>query len=121
MYYQIEASECGLVCLGYAASRLGAHYEISELRRRFPVSSRGLTLRQLIEVASALDLHARAVKCETEEFGSLKLPAILHWGLNHFVVLERITKTHLTIHDPARGKVKIPTREARKLFTGIAV
>lgn len=120
-YHQTEAAECGLASLAYACARLGAHHDLSELRRRFPVSSRGLTFRQITEIAASLDLHARGVKCELEELRELRLPAILHWGLNHFVVLDRVTKTHVVIHDPAKGRVSLTFGDAGKHFTGVAL
>ncbi|MDC7693459.1 peptidase domain-containing ABC transporter [Asticcacaulis sp. DXS10W] len=118
---QTEATECGLCCLAQASARLGAHHDMAELRRRFPVSSRGLTLRQLSEIATALDMHARGVKCEVDELTALKLPAILHWGLNHFVVLETAAGKHAVIFDPARGRTRLRLGDVGKRFTGVAL
>ncbi|HTM79922.1 cysteine peptidase family C39 domain-containing protein [Asticcacaulis sp.] len=120
-YLQTETAECGLVCLAYASSRLGAHLDIVDLRRKFPVVSRGLTLTQLTEIAAGLDLMARAVRCELDELQQLKTPAILHWGFNHFVVLDKVTEHHIFLHDPARGKVRLSFADAGKAFTGIAL
>lgn len=120
-YLQTETAECGLVCLAYASSRLGAHLDIVDLRRKFPVASRGLTLTQLTEIAAGLDLMARAVRCELDELQQLKTPAILHWGFNHFVVLDKVTAHHVFLHDPARGKLRLSFTDASKAFTGIAL
>ncbi len=120
-YQQTEIAECGLICLAYSSAKLGAHLELSELRRRFPISSRGLNLRQISEIATALDLMARSVRCDIGELGQLKLPAILHWGLNHFVVLERVSSKDITIHDPASGRRKVQLEQAGRRFTGVAV
>lgn len=120
-YLQSEAAECGLVCLAFASAKLGAELDVPELRRKFPVSNRGLTLRQLSEIASALQLLARAVRCEITELKDLKAPAILHWGFNHFVVLEGISREHVTLHDPANGKVRVSLAEASRHFTGVAL
>jgi len=118
---QSEASECGLVCLAFASAKLGAYHELTSLRQRFPVSTRGLTLKQLTEIASGLDMVSRGVKCELDELSSLKSPSILHWGLNHFVVLLKVKKSDLIIHDPAIGKCTITFKEASERFTGIAL
>jgi ATP-binding cassette subfamily B protein RaxB len=64
---QSEASECGLVCLAFASARLGAYHELTSLRQRFPVSTRGLNLKQLTEIASGLDMVSRGVKCELDD------------------------------------------------------
>jgi ATP-binding cassette, subfamily B, bacterial CvaB/MchF/RaxB len=120
-YHQSEHSECGLVCLAYASSRLGAHLDLADLRRKFPVSSRGLNLQQVSEIAAAMDMMARPVRCEVEELSQLKLPAILHWGLKHFVVLEKVRRDHIICHDPAVGRIRVYWPEVGKRFTGVAM
>lgn len=120
-FQQTEAAECGLVCLAYASSKFGAHLDMPELRRKFPISSRGLTLRQLTDIATELDLQARAVRCEPDELKDLKLPAILHWGFNHFVVLDKISGDRVVLHDPAKGRVRLTLTDLRSQFTGVAL
>ncbi len=56
-----------------------------------------------------------------EDLGKLKLPCILHWDLNHFVVLAKVGTTKVTIYDPAIGKRKLSLNEVSKYFTGIAL
>jgi len=120
-YQQVEVSECGLVCLAYASSKLGAHQDLIELRRRFPISVRGLSFQQMSDVAGALQMHSRGIRCELEELGELRAPAILHWGLNHFVVLERVTRRWIYLFDPAEGRKRISMADAAKSFTGVAM
>lgn len=120
-YIQSEHSECGLVALAYASSRMGAHPDMAELRRKFPVSNRGLTLQQISDIAGSMDMLGRAVRCEVEELGQLKLPAILHWGLKHFVVLDKVTPKHIIYHDPSVGRVKMGLAEVSRRFTGVAL
>src|SRR5262245_23502712 len=118
---QTEAAECGLACLAMVAGHFGLDIDMASLRRRFSISLRGATLKSLIEIAAALGLGGRAVRCELEELPQLKTPAILHWGLNHFVVLTRATRTHLHILDPAQGERNVPLKEASREFTGVAL
>jgi ATP-binding cassette subfamily B protein RaxB len=58
---------------------------------------------------------------ELEELGQLQLPCILHWDLNHFVVLKKVGRGHITILDPAVGERKLPTAEVSEHFTGVAL
>lgn len=118
---QTEAAECGLACLAIASGILGADVDLGEVRRKHQISSRGLTVQDLVGIASAMQLTARPVRCEIEEVSELVLPSILHWGLNHFVVLRKVSRKSWTIDDPARGLVKIDLQQARKKFTGVAV
>ncbi|MFN7881527.1 MAG: cysteine peptidase family C39 domain-containing protein, partial [bacterium] len=118
---QSEAAECGLACLAIASGALGAEIDLTALRRRYPVSSRGLNLEEMIRIAAALDMTTRAVRCEVEELRELRTPAILHWGLNHFVVLLKVTRKGIQVQDPARG-VRVPDwKEVDRKFTGVAL
>src|SRR5690606_5966671 len=85
-----EAAECGLASLAMVASAHGLHLGLGELRRRFPMSLKGARLGQLIQIAQRLGLAARPLRLALEELGQLRLPCILHWDLNHFVVLARV-------------------------------
>ncbi len=88
---------------GYHGQRIG----LAKLRQRFPISLRGMTLAQLMQVSDELGLHSRPLRGEIEEMPEVRLPAVLHWDLNHFVVLKAIRRrfsgTRYIIHDPARG------------------
>jgi len=110
---QTEAAECGLACLAMVASHHGYRTDLPSLRRRFSISLKGATLKQLIDVAGQLELAARPLRLELEELGELKTPCILHWDLNHFVVLVRVTRRGITILDPARGEVQLTLAEVR--------
>lgn len=122
---QTESSECGLACLAMILNHFHHPVELSELRRRFLTSSRGITLPQLIRHANTLELSARAVRVELDELTQLALPCILHWNLNHFVVLKSIKRNRkeftLVVLDPSIGENKITSTVASKHFTGIAL
>ena len=118
---QSEASECGLACLSICSSLLGADLDMQELRRRYQSSQRGADLNALIQIGSNLDLQLRPLKCDLDELAQLKLPAILHWRFNHFVVLERLARGKAHIIDPAKGSVALTLREVSPNFTGIAL
>lgn len=119
-FLQSEASECGLACLAYIASSLGNPMSLRKLRSRFPTSSRGSTLADLKEIAVRLEMEARPLRCELDEISQLQTPALLHWRLNHFVVLLKAKGKKLYIFDPAAGSKTISLAEADANFTGIA-
>lgn len=118
---QAESAECGLACLVMVAAWHGLRTDLSSLRERFDISTQGMTLHQLIECAAAMNLSGRAVRLESEDLKALTLPCILHWDMNHFVVLHQVTDGKLVLHDPDRGRVVLSFREAEKHFTGIAL
>ena len=118
---QTEASECGLACLAMVAAYHGHHIDLGTLRRRHPVSLKGVTLRSLIKVAKELQFSCRALRFELDNLRQLQLPAIVHWDMDHFVVLKKVTRSHLLLHDPASGVRRISISEVSKHLTGVAV
>ncbi|MFC5359250.1 peptidase domain-containing ABC transporter [Azospirillum himalayense] len=118
---QVEVTECGLACLGMVAGYYGHRTDMATLRGRFPTSLKGVTLAQLNALAAGLNLASRAVRLELEDIPNLRLPCILHWDLDHFVVLKAVGKTHAVIIDPAFGERRITTQMLSKSFTGVAL
>jgi ATP-binding cassette, subfamily B, bacterial CvaB/MchF/RaxB len=118
---QTEAAECGLACLAMIASYFGHRIDIDTLRRRHPVSLKGVTLRSLIEIAQHLKLACRPLRIELSHVSKLRLPAILHWDMSHFVVLKGATRKEIVIHDPALGERVLSYAEASNHLSGVAV
>jgi ATP-binding cassette subfamily B protein RaxB len=118
---QSESSECGLACLAMVASAHGLHADLADLRRRFPVSLKGATLAHLIRHAEALGFAARPLRLELDELKDLAVPCILHWDLNHFVVLKRVKADRVVLLDPAVGERVLPLAKVSKHFTGVAL
>jgi ATP-binding cassette, subfamily B, bacterial CvaB/MchF/RaxB len=118
---QSEASECGLACLAMVACYYGHRIDLSTLRRQHPISLNGVTLRSVIEIARHLNFTARAVRLEPEHLNQIKRPAILHWDMNHFVVLRSVSKRGIVVHDPALGEKRVSWGEVSKHLTGVAL
>lgn len=118
---QNEAAECGLACLAMVANFHGLGTDLTQMRRQICVSSQGITLAQLMQFTSRMDLLGRPLRVEIESLAQLSLPAILHWDFNHFVVLVKVSGRTLTLHDPAKGKFTLDINEASRHFTGIAL
>ena len=118
---QTEAAECGLACLCMVATYWGHKLDIASMRRRFSVSLKGVTLKGLMTMAQGLALQTRPLKLDMEHLPDLKLPCVLHWNLNHFVVLKSVSTTHVVIHDPAVGERRLALADVSKHFTGVAL
>lgn len=118
---QTETAECGLACLAMVASFHGYQVDVAQLRKRFAGSRRGATLASMIRMAGKLELAARALKLELEHLDKLQTPCILHWNLNHFVVLVSVGRQWITIHDPATGLRRLTMPEVSRCFTGVAL
>lgn len=118
---QTEVAECGLACLAMVATSLGFRTDLSTLRGRFPISLNGTSMLALAGYAERLHLSSRVVTLTLAELQQLQTPAILHWGLNHFVVLIKASKTKVIIHDPAEGERHLSYDEVSREFTGNAL
>lgn len=118
---QTEATECALACIAMVAGYHGLRTDLATLRRIFLVSIKGSTLGHLMQIAHSLKLTTRPVKLELEDLPQLRLPCILHWNFNHFVVLKAVERNTVTIHDPAFGLRKLSLDEVSGQFTGVAL
>jgi ATP-binding cassette subfamily B protein RaxB len=121
VFLQTEAAECGLASLGMVASFHGHRIDLAGLRQRFTLSLKGATLAYLMQVAGRLHLAPRPLRLELDELPRLRTPCILHWDLNHFVVLKSASAQAAVIHDPAFGVRRLAMAEVSKHFTGIAL
>ncbi|WKE65631.1 peptidase domain-containing ABC transporter [Gallaecimonas kandeliae] len=121
MIYQTEASTCGLACLAMVMQHHGKPVTITAIQESYPVSLKGITLKQVVSIANQYQLVSRPVKCDVEGLERIRLPAILHWDFNHFVVLKKIKNGRYYIHDPALGVRCLKQDEFARHFTGVVV
>ena len=121
MMLQTEAAECGLVCLAMIAGYHGNHVDMGELRRQFGLSLKGSTFKDPIGIADKIGLASRPLRLEVEELRQLQAPCILHWDLNHFVVLKHAGAASIVIHDPGVGVLRVSNTEVLQHFTGVAL
>ena len=118
---QSEAAECGLACLAMVGEYWGHRIDMANMRRRFSVSLKGTTLKSLIAMAQGLDLQPRSLKLDIHHMTQLQLPCVLHWDMNHFVVLKEVSRGYATLHDPAVGERRMPIAAVANHFTGVAL
>jgi ATP-binding cassette subfamily B protein RaxB len=118
---QTEVAECGLAALAMVSNYHGSDVDLAGLRKRFQPSLRGAALKSLIVTADAMGLAARAVKLPLEALSGLHLPAVLHWNMNHFVVVEEVRGDRALIHDPDGRSGWMPMAEVSRHFTGVAL
>ncbi|MFT6529791.1 MAG: ATP-binding cassette subfamily B protein RaxB [Psychrosphaera sp.] len=122
---QAEIAECGLASMAMIASYHGHKLDLQAMRKRYSANLKGMNLQQLIEVGDSLGLASRALQCPLNEIHKLNLPCILHWDMNHFVVLTQVSgrdkKAKFYINDPASGKRTLNLEQFSKHFTGICL
>jgi ATP-binding cassette subfamily B protein RaxB len=121
VFLQTEATECGLCSVAMVANYHGYQTDLATLRLRFSISRKGATLQSLIRIARGLKLESRPLKLEMNHLSQLQLPCILHWDMDHFVVLKSVSAKEVVIHDPAIGLRRFSLDEFSKHFTGVAL
>ncbi len=121
MIRQNEACECGLACVAMIAGYYGFQTDLVALRQRHVISMHGMTMKSVADVANSLGFNDRGVKLDIDKVFNLRLPAIIHWDMNHYVVLKSATKNKFAIHDPALGERSYNYEEFSKHFTGVAL
>ncbi|CAN5919089.1 peptidase domain-containing ABC transporter [soil metagenome] len=121
MILQTEAAECGLACLAMVGAHHGLLSDLPTLRQRFSLSLKGVTMADMVRMAGQLQFTSRALRAEMEHLPELAMPCVLHWDLNHFVVLAEVRRGIAVIHDPARGIRHLPMEEVSRHFTGVVL
>ncbi|PHR91787.1 MAG: ABC transporter [Robiginitomaculum sp.] len=118
---QTEATECGLACLVMIARYHGHDIDLNALRKTASVSLKGASLKQVMQTAGTLHLSSRPLRVELDQLHKLQTPAILHWDLNHFIVLKKIKNGKVHFIDPGRGLRVMALEKVSDHFSGVAL
>lgn len=127
-YIQLEGTECGAICLQIISAYWGGHYSPAYLRKLCGISRDGSNLQNMVEAAESLGLIATPLMADLPEEASMEsniadmreaaFPYIIHWNLDHFVVLEGIKGRKFYINDPAGGRYTVDYNEFMERFCG---
>lgn len=106
-YRQYDAMDCGPACLRMVAKHYGKIYSFQYLRDKSYVSREGASLLGLRDAADSIGMLAKCVLVSLDYLAcDAKLPCIVHWDNDHFVVVYKIKNDHIYVADPAYGKAK---------------
>jgi ATP-binding cassette, subfamily B, bacterial len=119
---QLETADCGAACLAMVLGHLGRDVTLDEVREAVGVSSRdGSDAREIIGAAEWFGLRGRGLALDVDSVKYLPAGTILHWELNHFVVLERVSRRGVHIVDPGMGPRVVTSKTFGECFTGVAL
>lgn len=121
MVYQAETNECALACLSMLAETQGLNAPLEELRERFPASAHGTALSTMCDILSELAIPAYPVAFELDEIAELPLPAILHYGASHYVLLAYRQGSYVCVMNPAIGEQLLPVAALKSEISGYAL
>ncbi|GAB4531662.1 MAG: hypothetical protein Tsb0014_15360 [Pleurocapsa sp.] len=120
-YGQHSASDCGAACLIMIGKYWGQKFSLNHVRDLANVNRSGSTLRGLSAAAEAIGFISRPVQATFDRLSQQKLPAIVHWENNHYIVLYEITSKNVIVGDPAVGQRTLSHREFKASWSGYAL
>ena len=119
---QMEALECGAAALCMILAYYEKWIPLEQVRQMCGVSRDGSNALNILKAAKSYGLDAEGFKFEPENLKkSGMFPCIVHWELNHFVVLRGFKGDRAYLNDPAKGDYSIPMERFDEAFTGIAL
>jgi ATP-binding cassette subfamily B protein len=123
---QRDITDCGAACLASIAANYNFKLPVSKIRQIASTDQKGTNVLGMIEAAGKMGFTAKGVKGPIESLPKIPLPAIAHvvikQRLQHYVVIYKVTKDHITVMDPARGKLeKYTTEEFKEIWSGVLI
>ena len=118
---QVEETECGAVCLGIVLAYFGRWVSVEALREACAVNRDGCDAADIARAARLYGLQPHGWRREPEQLLKMKMPLIIFWEFNHFLVLEGFQGRSYLLNDPANGHRVVDREEFDQGFTGVAL
>lgn len=110
---QHDSMQCGVSCLAMICRHYGKNYSLEYLDEFCHANIAGVSMLGIADGAKNVGLDTVAMSASVEELNAIKLPCILHWNQNHFVVLYKISNggRKYRIADPGKGLIAYNKKE----------
>ena len=119
---QMEMLECGAVSLAMIMAYYDKWMPFEQARADCGVSRDGSSAKKVLKAARAYGFEANGFRYEPEMLReSGQFPCIIHWNMNHFVVLCGFRGNKAYINDPAHGRCVVTMEEFDQAFTGVVL
>ena len=119
---QLEALECGAAALAMVMAYYGKWVPLEQVRVECGVSRDGSKAKNIYLAAEHYGFDVEAFRMTPKGIREKgKFPCIIHWNMDHFVVLDGFRGKHVYLNDPAQGEIRVTDEEFDKAFTGIVI
>lgn len=118
---QMEAVECGAASLAMVLAHYGRWVPLEELRVQSGVTRDGANAAGILRAARFHGLEAKGMRLEVDRLAAQRLPLIVFWQFNHFIVVEGFADDVVFVNDPAKGRLRLTRDEFSRGYTGIAL
>jgi CRP-like cAMP-binding protein/predicted double-glycine peptidase len=115
---QIDEMDCGAACIAMLCRFYGHNVSMASIRSAVGTDVSGTTLSGLIRGGQEVGLRMRAIKSSADRIDVLPLPAVLHWGGNHWLIAHRVDGERVRVVDPARGPRAVSREQVAEKWSG---
>ena len=115
---QLDVMDCGPTCLMMIGLHYDKKYSLKQLRDLCDKGQQGVTLLGINRAAQELGYKTLPLKLSVDLFvKQAKLPCIVHWQGDHYVVVYKIKGEKVYIADPGGGKTIMDKDEFAQMWT----
>ena len=117
----LTRADCGAASLTMVLRYHGHEAKLDEVRDGMGIGRDGADALTILREAQSYGMRGRGLRLDVSDLHHLRPASILHWEFNHFVVFESVSKSGVSIVDPAMGRRFLPMSEFGRAFTGVAL
>ena len=118
---QLEALECGAASLAMVMAYYDKWVPLEQVRADCGVSRDGSKAKNVALAAMHYGFEVKAFRLTPKSIQKKSFPCIIHWNMNHFVVLDGFRGNKAYLNDSARGNIEVSMEEFDESFTGVTI